>query len=379
MMAPNAVGGTDSSLHDHQDHGAYQSYSPENYSDSELDAGRGKGTNGKPRTRLGYQRISIACCMPPATNLRNSDNLVYCRRRKIRCLPPVGDGDRCQNCARQQRECVVQPIAGSTRKGGRNQANALSTEPMPYAEALSMTRQNNTLAHRRASKPSDRYPEHAFYPTIAVPPYYLGNQSMGVPMSAPAHSTQQGFLPGHHAPDTNGYSDVPRRPPFKHMQSAPAGMYSMHHNSFDRSPATQDTYSGQWQQNPGPPHYNVPQQDSFHPPSQEISSDPSNAFWKLSVTSPTATPQVALPPPRLQSGQWTPNADSNYTHERPATLPTPHHVGESQPFPNQQPFFSPPMTTPTAPLSFQTQHSNDEHCDTGSHWSRSTASTYRTN
>src|SRR5689334_14014595 len=44
---------------------------------------------------------------------------VYCRRRKIRCLPPVGNGDRCQNCHRQQRECVVQPIAGSTRKGGR--------------------------------------------------------------------------------------------------------------------------------------------------------------------------------------------------------------------------------------------------------------------
>jgi hypothetical protein len=61
MMAPNALGAE--TLHEQQDHSAFHSYSPEHYSDSELDGGRGKGANGKPRTRLGYQRISIACRM----------------------------------------------------------------------------------------------------------------------------------------------------------------------------------------------------------------------------------------------------------------------------------------------------------------------------
>lgn len=59
MMAPNAVG--PETLHD-QDHMAFHSYSPEHYSDTEVEGGRGKSSSGKPRTRLGYQRISIACC-----------------------------------------------------------------------------------------------------------------------------------------------------------------------------------------------------------------------------------------------------------------------------------------------------------------------------
>jgi len=59
VMAPNALG-TDN-LHE-QEHAAFHGYADDGYSDSELDGGRGKGANGKPRTRLGYQRISIACC-----------------------------------------------------------------------------------------------------------------------------------------------------------------------------------------------------------------------------------------------------------------------------------------------------------------------------
>jgi hypothetical protein len=66
-MAPNAL--VDDM--EHQDGGAFQSYSPENYSDPEMDGDRGKGANGKPRTRLGYQRISIACCNYPFILLSN--------------------------------------------------------------------------------------------------------------------------------------------------------------------------------------------------------------------------------------------------------------------------------------------------------------------
>ena len=59
VMAPNALGSDN--LHE-QEHAAFHGYADDGYSDSELDGGRGKGANGKPRTRLGYQRISIACC-----------------------------------------------------------------------------------------------------------------------------------------------------------------------------------------------------------------------------------------------------------------------------------------------------------------------------
>jgi len=59
MMAPNALSAEP--IHHHeQDHQSHY-YAEDQYSDSELDAMRGKGANGKPRTRLGYQRISIAC------------------------------------------------------------------------------------------------------------------------------------------------------------------------------------------------------------------------------------------------------------------------------------------------------------------------------
>ena len=59
MMAPNAL--VADSSHE-QEHPSFH-YGEDQYSDSELDGGRGKGANGKPRTRLGYQRISIACCI----------------------------------------------------------------------------------------------------------------------------------------------------------------------------------------------------------------------------------------------------------------------------------------------------------------------------
>jgi hypothetical protein len=310
--------------------------------------------------------------------------LVYCRRRKIRCLPPVGEGDRCQNCARQQRECVVQPIAGSTRKGGRNQANALSTEPMSYAEALSMTRQNHTLAHRRSSKP-ERY-DSGFYPnpSIAVPSYFSTPGGV-VPMSAPAQFVGNPFLSTtHHAAEQAYASDGSRRPGFKSMQTAPPGALYTLHTPFDRPSSGHDGYSSQWPQSAGHAHYSAIPQDSFHGSGQDVASDASNAFWKLSVTSPTAT-DPSLPPPRPQS-QWTPNQNSNYTHERPGgssvTLPAPHHVyPDGQTFASQPQYYAPLSAPATAPpATFQnspqgstasSQH-HDEHCEGGSQWSRST-------
>jgi hypothetical protein len=275
-------------------------------------------------------------------------------------LPPNGDGDRCQNCARQQRECVVQPIAGSTRKGGRNQANAISTEPMPYAEALSMTRQNNSIAHRRAQKP-DRFVEGFYNQSIAIPPPYFSNQQVNMPLSAPGHFPSVPFLSASH-PEQSGYSpDSARRPPFKQMQSAPGTMYTLHHGSHD-------AYPGQF---PSHPHYNIPQ-DTFHPPGE----DTSNAFWKLSVTSPSVS-DAPLPPPR--QNQWGPNANSNYTHERPnssVTLPAPHNAfSESQTLQNPNQYFTPAMA---APVNFQpspqgSTHSSqphEEHCESSGPWSR---------
>jgi hypothetical protein len=288
-------------------------------------------------------------------------------------------GDKCQNCARQQRDCVVQPIAGSTRKGGRNQANALSTDPMPYAEALSISRQNNSIAHRRAQKPAERYHDQ-FYPpsNIAVSPY-ISAQPMGIPLSAPAHFTSPPFLStGHHMTEQTSYnSESARRPPFKHMQSAPGGLYTLHSGG--------DGYSGSWPQSGAPPPYtSLPPQDAFHPPGQDVTNDSTNAFWKLSVTSPPATESSLPPPARLQS-QWLPNANSNYTHERP-TLPSPHNaLGDSQTFPVTPQYFAPAMSGPVGPVGFQnssqgSSHSSqphEEHCENTSHWPRSTASGYR--
>ena len=382
MMAPNAL----IEDMDPQDGGAYQSYSPEHYSDSEIDGGRGKGANGKPRTRLGYQRISIACCNTLLC-LGLTCHLVYCRRRKIRCLPPIGDGDRCQNCARQQRECVVQPIAGSTRKGGRNQGNAISTDPMPYAEALLMTRQNHSLAHRRGSKP-ERYDQAYFgNPSIGVPSY--GPASFGVmPMSTPAQFVNNPFMsPTHHGVEQAYGSDGSRRPAFKSMQSAPPGALYTLHTPFDRSSTAHEGYGAQWPQSAGHPHYSAIPQDNFHQSGQDMTSDTGNAFWKLSVTSPTAT-DPSLPPPRTQS-QWTPNQNSNYTHERPGggsvTLPAPHHVyPDGQTFVSQPQFYA-PLSAPTVvqPAAFQnspqassaSSQPHDDPSEGGSQWSRSTAAT----
>jgi hypothetical protein len=109
-----------------------------------------------------------------------------------------------------------------------------------------------------------------------------------------------------------------------------------------------------------------------------MTGDTSNAFWKLSVTSPSVS-EAPLPPPR--QNQWAPNANSNYTHERPnssVTLPTPHHsFTESQTFPSQTQYFTP--TIPGPQVSFQNSpqgstHSSqphEEHCE-GNHWSRPT-------
>ena len=297
---------------------------------------------------------------------------VYCRRRKIRCLPPIGEGDRCQNCARQQRDCVVQPIAGSTRKGGRNQGNALSTDPMPYSEALSLTRSANnpSLAHRRAQKGSiERYHEHGYYPSsISIPSYgYAGTQTMSIPFSAPAHFSSPPMLPSQHTSDSGYITDGARRPPFKHMSTAPGGMYTLHGGD-----------PGSWQQTS---HYTgISPQDSFHPSSQEVSSDP-NPFWRLSasLTSPQ-TNDVSLPPPR--PGQWPPNSANNYTHERVnGSLPTPHHSALDAPtFQNTaQQFYANGMNAPVnhtfqSPASHAPAGSHDEHC--GDAWPR-TVTGYR--
>jgi hypothetical protein len=256
---------------------------------------------------------------------------------------------------------------------------------MPYAQALSMTRQNQSLAHRRGSKP-ERYDLPFYNPSMTVSTYFPGQPGV-VPMSAPAQFVNNPFMsPGHHVPDQAYGSDGSRRPGFKSMQSAPPGALYTLHTPFDRS-STHESYPSQWPQSAGHSHYSTIPQDNFHQPGQEITSDASNAFWKLSVTSPTAT-DPALPPPRTQS-QWSPNQNSNYTHERPGgssvTLPAPHRLyPDGQNFVSQPQYYAPlsgtavvqPSTFQNSPPSSSaSSHPLDEHCEGGNQWTRSTANT----
>ena len=210
-----------------------------------------------------------------------------------------------------------------------------------------MTRNNasNSLAHRRGSQRStDRYHDQLYPPSITIP-YSYNPQGVGLPFSSPPYASAPAV-----PPEANFDG---RRPPFKHMQSSPAGLYTLH----------QDTYQGQWPQNPGPPHYNSVSQQDFH----HNQEDTNNPFWKLSVTSPT-TPDHPHPRP---PNQWIPNPNNNYTHERPQH-PGPHH--ESHPF--AQPQYFPGITTqvpgmqPTPPTS----QSSDDHCEP-TQWSRTAAAT----
>jgi hypothetical protein len=101
-----------------------------------------------------------------------------------------------------------------------------------------------------------------------------------------------------------------------------------------------------------------------------------------SLTSPAA--DVALPPPR--PNQWVPNANSNYTHERPnssVTLPAPHNaLGESSTFQSQPAYYTPVLSAPIGHV-FQspTQASphpsshGEEHCEPNAHWPRTAATT----
>lgn len=49
-------------IHRERDRGKFRHYSPETDSDSGLEDVRSKAVFEKRRTRLGYQRLSIACC-----------------------------------------------------------------------------------------------------------------------------------------------------------------------------------------------------------------------------------------------------------------------------------------------------------------------------
>jgi hypothetical protein len=89
----------------------------------------------KRRNKLGYQRTSMAC---GKTHLRNSKTLTdhvanirkgHCRRRKIRCIPPVTEDPqgRCANCIRLKKECVFFPVDHQTdARPGRRDVGSIS-------------------------------------------------------------------------------------------------------------------------------------------------------------------------------------------------------------------------------------------------------------
>ncbi|TQS38437.1 hypothetical protein Golomagni_01056 [Golovinomyces magnicellulatus] len=61
----------------------------------------------KKRNKLGYHRTSVAC-----------DRSGHCRRRKIRCIPALGD-KRCSNCIRLKKECNFYPVDQQSPVSGR--------------------------------------------------------------------------------------------------------------------------------------------------------------------------------------------------------------------------------------------------------------------
>lgn len=245
---------------------------------------------------------------------------------------------------------------------------------MPYAEALTLTRSANnpSLAHRRAQKGNiERYHQHGYYPSsISIPSYgYAGAQTMSLPYSAPPHFTSPPMLPGtHHSADAAYGPDTSRRPPLKHMSTAPGGMYTLHGAEGSAS----------WQQ-AGSAYQSISPADPFHPPNQEVSGD-ANPFWgRLStpLTSPQTT-DIHLPPPR--PSQWIPNSGNNYTHERAqsSALPAPHHstLGDVPVFQStsQPQFYSNGMSTPVnhafqSPPASHASAPQEDHC--GETWPRS--------
>ena len=73
-------------------------------------------SDNKKRNKLGYHRTSVACgrsffFFSPIHASIFTDNVVHCRRRKIRCLVAANDAQgRCENCIRLRKECQFFPV-----------------------------------------------------------------------------------------------------------------------------------------------------------------------------------------------------------------------------------------------------------------------------
>jgi hypothetical protein len=98
---------------------------------------------------------------------------------KYGVCPQTATAVECQNCARQQRECVVQPRAGSTRRVGHNQSSA---GPIPYSEALAKTarRRGNNFPPGYERDPSQNDCGNPSYGLIftAIPYNYIDTRSI---------------------------------------------------------------------------------------------------------------------------------------------------------------------------------------------------------
>ncbi|KAK5115033.1 hypothetical protein LTR62_001730 [Meristemomyces frigidus] len=115
----------------------------------------------KKRSKLGYQRISIACA--------------HCRRRKIRCV--IADGDpqsRCQNCIRLKKECIFFPV---------EQQTAMDNRAEPSSKSIQDSSQSSVVS---PSPPTVQGMDRVFETTREFPPFTSlpSNAPSGFPVMA---------------------------------------------------------------------------------------------------------------------------------------------------------------------------------------------------
>lgn len=280
---------------------------------SETDAARN-------RSRLGYQRTTIACCKSQITSARSAScrpsiprhpfetdtntTLVHCRRRKIRCVVPENEPlQRCTNCIRLKRECQFHPVdqAGgpesmSNAPNGTSTVSSVVPPSPPHSSArtaIQLGQQQGGSQGPRLSMvgipilPSTSLPEHGSYsaeipqrpqfeavqypyPVQHPPPPTHGNQTW-VPHELTNTSHQHTHMPTETAMSSRS-AYPPQTGPALQPDTAPfpgsTDFHQMHspyvdsgHFSHQPSPAQA---SQQWQQPAQPPFApQYQQQDTY--------------------------------------------------------------------------------------------------------------------
>jgi hypothetical protein len=112
----------------------------------------------------------------------------HCRRRKIRCIPAVGDAQqRCQNCIRLKKECVFYPVDNPP------QSDAGRRDSSVHGAGNTSASSSPTI---HPGQLSDMHPGMP-YPHLSIPP----NQDLGGPMMKRPRTDS-------FSPDSKGVSQI---------------------------------------------------------------------------------------------------------------------------------------------------------------------------